>query len=207
MEWISNWIQGIIIAVIIGTIIEMILPEGSCKKYVKVVIGVYILFSIISPVITKITGNEFRVSDVFDLDKYIEASNNNVKEDLNESQANQIQQLYKDKLKNDIKEKIESKGYDVSSVNLEVANDENYTLKSITINVTKKDESQNTENNEINQVEIVEKVEINLQGNSVKNNESNEKENENKISDKEKEELKEYISGVYEIDEKNININ
>ena len=48
MNWISNWIQGIIIAVIIGTIIEMLLPEGNCKKYVKVVIGVYILFSIIS---------------------------------------------------------------------------------------------------------------------------------------------------------------
>ena len=48
MNWISNWIQGIIIAVIIGTIIEMLLPEGNCKKYVKVVIGVYILFSIFS---------------------------------------------------------------------------------------------------------------------------------------------------------------
>lgn len=54
MNWISNWIQGIIIAVIIGTIIEMLLPEGNCKKYVKVVIGVYILFSIVSPVITKV---------------------------------------------------------------------------------------------------------------------------------------------------------
>ena len=74
MNWISNWIQGIIIAVIIGTIIEMLLPEGNCKKYVKVVIGVYILFSIISPVITKVTGSEFRVSDIYDINSYIEAS-------------------------------------------------------------------------------------------------------------------------------------
>ena len=49
INWISNWAQGIIVAVIIGTIIEMVLPEGNCKKYVKVVIGIYILFSIISP--------------------------------------------------------------------------------------------------------------------------------------------------------------
>ena len=74
MNWISNWIQGIIIAVIIGTIIEMLLPEGNCKKYVKVVIGVYILFSIVSPVITKVTGSEFRVSDIYDINSYIEAS-------------------------------------------------------------------------------------------------------------------------------------
>ena len=74
MNWISNWIQGIIIAVIIGTIIEMLLPEGNCKKYVKVVIGVYILFSIVSPVITKVTGSEFRVSDIYDINTYIEVS-------------------------------------------------------------------------------------------------------------------------------------
>ena len=72
MNWISGWIQGIIIAVIIGTIIEMLLPDGNCKKYVKVVIGVYILFSIVSPVITKVTGNEFRVSDIYDIKKYLQ---------------------------------------------------------------------------------------------------------------------------------------
>ena len=60
MGWVSNWIQGIIIAVVISTIVEMILPEGNSKKYIKVVIGVYILFSIVSPVISKVTGNSFR---------------------------------------------------------------------------------------------------------------------------------------------------
>ena len=30
IEWITNWAQGIIIAVIIATIIEMILPNGRC---------------------------------------------------------------------------------------------------------------------------------------------------------------------------------
>ena len=57
MNWISNWIQGIIIAVIIGTIIEMLLPEGNCKKYVKVVIGVYILFVIVTPIVNQFSNN------------------------------------------------------------------------------------------------------------------------------------------------------
>ena len=72
VEWISGWAQGIIVAVIIATIIEMLLPEGSSKKYIKVVVGIYILFTIVSPVITKITNKEFKLSDIIDLDEYIE---------------------------------------------------------------------------------------------------------------------------------------
>ena len=39
IEFLSSWAQGIIVAVIIATLIEMILPNSSSKKYVKVVIG------------------------------------------------------------------------------------------------------------------------------------------------------------------------
>lgn len=113
MNWISGWIQGIIIAVIIGTIIEMLLPDGNCKKYVKVVIGVYILFSIVSPVITKVTGNEFRVSDIYDINTYIEVSTKSSQENIENSQQNQIKQVYITNLKNDMKQKIQEKGYSV----------------------------------------------------------------------------------------------
>ena len=111
MNWISDWIQGIIIAVVIGTIIEMILPDGNCKKYVKVVIGVYILFSIISPVITKITGNEFRDSDIFDIDTYIETSTHEsqtkveTKQTLNKKKRKKIKNKTKKKKKNKTKKK------------------------------------------------------------------------------------------------------
>ena len=48
INWIGSWVQGIVIAVVISTIIEMILPDGNIKKYVRTVIGVYIVFVIIS---------------------------------------------------------------------------------------------------------------------------------------------------------------
>ena len=35
VKFINSWAQGIILAVIIATIIEIILPEGNNKKYVK----------------------------------------------------------------------------------------------------------------------------------------------------------------------------
>ena len=195
MNWISGWIQGIIIAVIIGTIIEMLLPDGNCKKYVKVVIGVYILFSIVSPVITKVTGNEFRVSDIYDINTYIEVSAKSSQENIENSQQNQIKQVYITNLKNDMKQKIQEKGYSVKSLTLEISNDEQYTLKKIFAQVSKR---KNEENNEVKGVN-----EINI---TISN--TTEKQEENiSISTKEQNDLKAYLSGIYNLEEKNININ
>lgn len=196
MNWISNWIQGIIIAVIIGTIIEMLLPEGNCKKYVKVVIGVYILFSIVSPVITKVTGSEFRVSDIYDINSYIEASTKSTQDYTEINKENQIKQIYETNLKKDMKQKIEEKGYKVKSIFLELANDEQYTLKKINISLSLKE--QNTEEND---VKIVNEIQI-----SVADNNENQTD-DMKISYKEQENLKAYLSSVYNLDKKDININ
>ena len=195
MNWISGWIQGIIIAVIIGTIIEMLLPDGNCKKYVKVVIGVYILFSIVSPVITKVTGNEFRVSDIYDINTYIEVSTKSSQENIENSQQNQIKQVYITNLKNDMKQKIQEKGYSVKSLTLEISNDEQYTLKKIFAQVSKR---KNEENNEVKGVN-----EINITvGNTTESQEE-----DISISTKEQNDLKAYLSGIYNLEEKNININ
>ncbi len=194
MNWISGWIQGIIIAVIIGTIIEMLLPDSNCKKYVKVVIGVYILFSIVSPVITKVTGNEFRVSDIYDINTYIEASTKSSQENIENSQQNQIKQVYITNLKNDMKQKIQEKGYSVKSLTLEISNDEQYTLKKIFAQVSKR---KNEENNEVKGVN-----EINI---TISNTTEN-IEGDISISTKEQNDLKAYLSGIYNLEEKNINI-
>lgn len=73
ISFISSWTQGIIVSVIIASIIEMILPDGNSKKYVKVVIGVFILFSIVSPVINKFTKKEINISSIVDVEKYSDA--------------------------------------------------------------------------------------------------------------------------------------
>ena len=207
MVWVSNWIQGIVVAVIIGTIIEMILPEGNCKKYIKVVIGVYILFSIISPIITKFSGNNFSVTNIFDLNEYIQASSN-VEEDLNENQQQQIRNIYETNLKNDIKEKLKSKGYEAIKISLNIENNNQYTLKNINITLKKAEETKKTENTikTVNEIEIQIGSNTNSKNNEQKEN-SNSQNNSTNLSNKEKNELKQYLSGIYEIDEKNISIN
>ena len=200
INWISNWAQGIIVAVIIGTIIEMVLPEGNCKKYVKVVIGIYILFSIISPVISKMTGKTLQVSDILELDKYIEnVENNNLYGTLDKDNTNNIKEIYINSLKNDIKYKIEAKGYIVGNVELEVQKNEEYTLKNISIEIYKKEEKEENVQNETSKIET---INIDISQNTTRDNSEKEK-----ISENEKKKLREYISMVYEISEKNININ
>ena len=51
INFLSSWAEQVVLAVIIATIIELILPNSKNKKYVQMVIGVYVLFNIISPVI------------------------------------------------------------------------------------------------------------------------------------------------------------
>ena len=212
MEWISGWIQGIIIDVIISTIIEMILPEGNSKKYIKVVIGVYILFSIVSPVISKVTGSSFNLTDIIDLDEYIEASksNSSMQNQLENQNEEQIKEIYLSSIKNDIKEKIESKGYIVNSVEIEAEDDEQYTLKKIILDVEKKTEttsSNSNENESNNTVLEVNEVKINVSNTETNTEEKKSTNKKNTISSQAKKELKEYLNGVYEISTKNIFIN
>ena len=203
MAWVSNWIQGIIVAVIISTIIEMILPEGNCKKYIKIVIGVYILFSIVSPVINKFTGNTLIVTNIFDLNEYMQVSSNNNKQNLNSTKEQQIRNIYEENLKSDIKAKIKSKGYDVNNISLDIENNNQYTLR--TINITLK--NSNPSNINTNNIQVVNEIKIEIENSESNNQKETNTESTVSISSKEKNALKQYLSGIYEIEEKNIIIN
>ena len=216
IEWISNWAGGIVVAVIIGTVIEMILPSGNSKKYIKVVIGIYVLFTIVSPVITKFTGETIAVSDILDLDKYVEEAED-VAIQNNIQSNNQIMEVYSSGIKEDLKAKIEAKGYMVNSIDIGIANDESYSITDITIDVEKEEKVdgnemvENEENtgeadstNKVEQIENVNKVEISIADDSTNSNKNS---NEDSLSNSEKKELKEYLSSVYEVNKNNIIIN
>ena len=216
IEWISNWAGGIVVAVIIGTVIEMILPSGNSKKYIKVVIGIYVLFTIVSPVITKFTGETIEVSDILDLDKYVEEAED-VAIQNNIQSNNQIIEVYSSGIKEDLKAKIEAKGYMVNSIDIGIANDESYSITDITIDVEKEEKVdgnemvENEENmgeadstNKVEPIENVNKVEISIADDSTNSNKNS---NEDSLSNSEKKELKEYLSSVYEVNKNNIIIN
>lgn len=204
MNYLTSWIQGIIVAVVIATIIEMILPDGNSKKYIKIVIGIYIIFNIITPIIDKFAGTEFSLDSIIDISKYeqekslYEIDTNKLE---NNNQSN-VKEIYILNLKKDIKAKIEDKGYMVNSVYVDVEDNDEYTIKNIKLVVHKK-ESNKEENNQVNSINV-EKVNIQIE---ISNMESEVDETEtNTLTSKEKEEIKKHISSTYEVNEKNIEI-
>lgn len=198
------WAQGIIIAVIIATIIEMLLPSNSNGKYVKVVIGMFVLFTIISPVINKFKNNN---KELIIADDYIKNSNNKSIEtsNINLSNENTIKRMYEENLKVDIKSKVNQKGYSTGDVNLEILDNGEYTLNKIEFRVTAKNNvsnnnQENSANNTTTIIENIENIKVSLGGSS----KDEKKEEKSVISESEKRKLREYLSGVYEVNEKNI---
>lgn len=204
MEFITSWVQEIIIAVIIGSIIEMLLPNGNSKKYIKVVIGVYIVFSIVSPVISKFTRSELKLDSIIDINKYEDkiASYEIETKNLENINNSNIKEVYILNLKKDIKAKIEDKGYIVNSIKIEIENTDEYKVKNINITLSKREnKKEETEEKNINEIE---KVNIEVK---IENSTTEESTQMIRLTKKEINEIKDYISSVYEIDKKDININ
>lgn len=197
--------------------------------------GVYILFSIVSPVISKVTGSNFNISNILDLEKYIEASSSleNDYSNFDNSNTSQIRNIYITNLKNDIKEKIANKGYIVEKIELEIENNEEYTIQKMTLTIKKQKEEEKKEqtNSTVNQIEAVNKIHVTVgnqeitssnhqmqninynQENKISenkeetSNQNNKTSSKEELSSKEKNELQEYLSSVYEIHTDKIVIN
>lgn len=194
IEFLSSWAQGIIVAVIIATLIEMILPNNSSKKYVKVVIGMYILFTIVSPIIKKLGGKDINLNTI-NIEKYeqqIAKSDNTISRKFEDNNTRSIKDIYVSNLKADISAKLKEKGYEIDTSDVQIKDDENYTIEKITLKLIKMEQKQE-KNNEI----VINTVEI---GNTISQKDSK------TLSDDDKQEVKDYISETYDIDKKNINI-
>ena len=201
VDFIITWTKGIIVAVIIASIIEMILPNGNSKKYIKMVIGVYIVFNIVAPVINKVTNNSFSLESIIDVNKYtnqIESYEVST-EKLDSNNESSIKEMYKINLEKDMKSKLEEKGYIVNSINIEINNDKEYTIKSVDLKISKTGEQEEKKENTVEKIEKV-NIEVSVE-NRIENNENIENV---EISEKEKNEIKEYISSTYEVNKKKI---
>ena len=51
IEILSSWAKGLGITIVIVSIFEMLLPNNRTKKYIRMVLGVYVIFNIVSPLI------------------------------------------------------------------------------------------------------------------------------------------------------------
>ncbi len=153
INFLSSWAEQVILAVIIATILELILPNSKNKKYVQMVIGVYVLFNIISPIIK---NKEKLVFSEIDLDKYITTS---TKIEQSSMDA-RLEKIYLDELENNIKSKFKNAGIEIIKCTIDAELDttkKNAGIHSIDVKVKNVDDEQKI--SKIKQ-EIIEEYEI-----------------------------------------------
>ena len=178
---INSWIKNIIVAVIITIIIEMILPEGKNKKYIKTVISIYIVFVVISPIFSKILNKKIDVSKIFDDYEIPEMQMNTIDNNT------YIKEEYENKIKEDITMKLKNIGYETVNMEIKISTkDESYgQIEKISLNVKKKNEN----------IEKVEKVDI---GNKTT------KEEVITLPEEDRNKIIEYLINNYGVEETNI---
>ena len=191
---ISNWAGGIVTSVIIITILEMLIPEGKNKKYIKTVLGIYLLFTIISPIAKAITGDEINLKNIIQIDKF---KNKNTNIHAIETNAS-IEKIYETNLKEDIINKLAQKGYEANRIDLKIElEDKNNYGRINHIYVQIREKENGTSKQTINKIE-----KINIE---IENNLENIQERTS-LSQIETQKIKTYISTIYNVEENIITI-
>ena len=218
IEFLSGWAKNLGVVIVIVSIFEMILPNNKTKKYIRLVLGIFVMFNIISPFIK----NKDKLSSVsIDLENYTTEQNVTVDQT---SMDKRIQDLYEKELEKDIKNKIEEQGYKVASCKVnatilenENSNSEENTIQKIKLKIEKKkdieksnQDAKNVENKIVTEIQKIKKVNTTI-GNNTNNEDTNNKEtdtnNFKKITRQDIQDIKKFIIDEYGVKEKCLEIN
>lgn len=216
IEFLSSWAKGLGLAIVIVSILEMLLPNNRTKKYIRMVMGIYVLFTVISPFIKN--KEIFNFNEV-DLDKYMTTQTSTVIDQS--SMDERIQNLYIQELEKDITKKIEEKGFDVTKCRVEAKisdNEEENKITKIKLNVqkseeqnvSKQDDTDKIENKVVAEIQKIKPIDTNVKvENTTDNSVNNSKETnkEKKLTRSDIQNIKKFLIEEYEVNEKCLEIN
>ncbi len=216
IEFLSSWAKSLGVTIVLVSIFEMLLPNNKTKKYIRVILGIFVLFNIISPFI----NNKDNLSlTSIDIENYTNTKNENINQT---SMDNRIQDLYEKELEKDITDKIENQGYKVNKCNVSASivkdseNEEN-TINKITLKIekgknleTKNLEEQNKtiENKIVTEIQKIKEIDTRInKENTGKEENVQEKSNSTKVSRNDIQNVKKFLIEEYGVKEKCLEIN
>ena len=132
-EFLVTWSEQIIIAIIIVVIFELIIPNSKNKKYIKIVFGIFIMYIIISPLISSKIED---FSNSISIETFNEngISSDSKKVDI----VNGVtEKVYTGNLKSNIEEHLKLQGYLASVNSININKDTNY-IEEISITIKEK---------------------------------------------------------------------
>ena len=95
MQVFSSWILSIVGIILLGVLVDLILPDGQTSKYIKSIFSIIVIFVIITPLV-QLKNSDFSIDSItnveIDIDKdYIENINNSRLLALNKSIINEAE--------------------------------------------------------------------------------------------------------------------
>jgi len=107
----NGYILSILGIVVIGIIIDVIIPSGSINKYIKSIYAIFVVAVIISPIFKYVGNKDFSLSyQEFEIDQTLLNYINNAKVDA---------------IENDIIAKLENDGFKGVVINIEFSSENN----------------------------------------------------------------------------------
>lgn len=207
IEILSSWAKGLGITIVIVSIFEMLLPNNRTKKYIRMVLGVYVIFNIVSSLIKN--KDVFNFNNI-DLEEYTSVETSSV----NQTSMNErIKKLYSEELEKDITKKIKEKGYEVKKckVSVQIADDEEETkinkiklIVSKTQEEVKNDIKNSAENKIVTEIQKIRKIDTGVE---IKKQEKEKNEVSDKVNKTEIQNIKKFLIEEYGVNEKCLEIN
>lgn len=189
VSFLSSWVKNLCLALIIVSILEMLLPNNKTKKYIKMVMGLYILFSIIAPFVENKDELKIDVENLYG--QYTVQTSETVEKTDQTFMDNRLNELYKQKLEKDVIQKVNDEGYEVEECNVKAhVSDSDTGIESITLKLKEKIAEDTIDNNSMNsgdtientlvrEIQKIQKVEIGVSDNKTTENIQDEENSQN----------------------------
>ena len=208
IEFLSGWAKSLGVTIVVVSILEMLLPNNKTKKYIRMVMGVFVLFQIISPFIQ---NEDLLKLDNIDVEKYATTTTTAINQT---SMDERIKELYIEEMEKDISNKIEEKGYEVLSckvkAEISLGRENENKINKIIIKIQKNNKEKNKQesnNNEIENKIVSEIQKIKPVDTTIKKNVTEKTEDKENLSKIEIQNIKKFLIEEYGVNEKCLEIN
>lgn len=134
MSWLNEWMREVIMVVLLATFVDLILPSRSMERYVKLVLSLLILLTLLQPIIKLFTDRpEMKLSEAFQTQDMNSANFTNGKEttlqqilskaeELKHEQLNQSLQWAGEEVARQMKQQIqEQTGTQIQEVQVQLS--------------------------------------------------------------------------------------
>lgn len=201
IEFLNSWAKGLGVTIVVVSILEMLLPNNKTKKYIRMVLGIFVIFNIISPFVQN--KEVFNVEN-FDFEDYEAVETTSVNQT---SMDARIQELYEEELEKDIEEKLKEQGYEVTTikVTVDISKEDEEQISKIKLKAQKTEKEQvdeQIENKIVTEIQKIKEIDTSIK----KEDEEDQEQTTESISNSDIQNIKKFLIDEYGVNEKCLEI-